>query len=328
MGDQITDPQPQDVAEQISKLSASLDQVIPAKQPEQNLLIGTWNVRDFDRMTPKWRSVAGDSPIRDLSDVSCISENLRRFDVIAVQEVRRSAEAFLAMMQALGEGWAYLLTDVTAGAEGNNERLAFVFDRNRVRPSGLACELVVAAENAGISEEALKGQFARTPYAVSFACGTSTFTLVTLHVTYGGAPEDRIPELQEIATWLAGWASSGDNWGENLIALGDFNIDRADDPLYQAFTSTGLQPPAGLNFVPRTVFDDPSPTASPDHRHYTTRSPGSWAPKACPHCLFSSGTPGCSTSLRISCRPTAHCSFPGGSRTTSRCGSSSVLRER
>ena len=36
--------------------------------------------------------------------------------------------------------------------------------------------------------------------------------------------------------------------------LGDFNIDRADDEAYQAFTSTGLRPPAALNAVPRTLF--------------------------------------------------------------------------
>jgi hypothetical protein len=34
------------------------------------------------------------------------------------------------------------------------------------------------------------------------------------------------------------------DWDQNLIALGDFNIDRQDDPLYQAFTSTGLTPAA------------------------------------------------------------------------------------
>ena len=111
-------------------------------------------------------------------------------------------------------------------------------------------------------------QFARTPYAVSFSRGTNRFTLVTLHVVYGNKPADRVPELTAIAQWLARWSASKDPWGENLIALGDFNIDRRDDPLYQAFTSTGLEPPAGLNFIPRTIFDDPDPNAPPDRRHF------------------------------------------------------------
>jgi endonuclease/exonuclease/phosphatase family metal-dependent hydrolase len=121
---------------------------------------------------------------------------------------------------------------------------------------------------AGIPQPTLQRQFARTPYACSFTCQTTPFTLVTLHVTYGQGPQDRIAELEEIAKWLAGWAKGSDAWGANLIALGDFNIDRQDDPLYQAFTSTGLRPPAGLNHVPRTIFDDPDPAAPPDHRHF------------------------------------------------------------
>jgi hypothetical protein len=172
------------------------------------------------------------------------------------------------MMQLLGPGWAYLVTDVTQGKAGNNERLAFVFDTSRVQPSGLACELVVAADQAGIAPGALAGQFARTPYAVSFARDAARFTLTTLHVVYGHASADRVGELTEVAQWLARWAHSGDMWGTNLIALGDFNIDRASDPLYQAFTSTGLRPPDQLNQVPRTVFDDPDPVAPPDHRHF------------------------------------------------------------
>jgi endonuclease/exonuclease/phosphatase family metal-dependent hydrolase len=268
MPDRINDPPPADVADQLRVLSGALDRVVPAKRPGANLLIGTWNVRGFDRLTPKWRSMAGDSPIRDLSNLLCIAEVVRRFDVIAVQEVRRSAQAFLAMLAVLGQGWAFLVTDVTRGRQGNNERLAFVFDRQRVRPSGLACELVVAAEDAGIPEPTLQGQFARTPYAVSFAAERGVFTLVTLHVLYGQGPADRVAELQRIASWLAGWATEGDAWGTNLIALGDFNIDRRDDPLYQAFTSTGLRPPAGLHHVPRTIFDDPDPSAPPDHRHF------------------------------------------------------------
>jgi len=59
MPDRITDPPPADVANQLAVLSTALDQVIPPKQPGQNLLIGTWNVRAFDRLTPKWRQGLG-----------------------------------------------------------------------------------------------------------------------------------------------------------------------------------------------------------------------------------------------------------------------------
>ena len=100
-------------------------------------------------------------------------------------------------------------------------------------------------------------QFARTPYAVSFVAGTTTFILVTLQVRYGTEAADRIGELTALAQWLGDWAKTEEDWGNNLLALGDFNIDRAGDPLFEAFTSTGLTPPAELNDVPRTIFDQP-----------------------------------------------------------------------
>jgi endonuclease/exonuclease/phosphatase family metal-dependent hydrolase len=137
-----------------------------------------------------------------------------------------------------------------------------------VRPSGLACELLIAAQTARTPGEGSLDQFARTPYAVSFVRNDTRFTLTTLHVIYGSNAADRVPELTAIAQWLARWSAGPDPWGTNLLALGDFNIDRRDDPLYQAFTSTGLQPPDGLNFVPRIMFDDPDPNAPADRRHF------------------------------------------------------------
>jgi hypothetical protein len=52
------------------------------------------------------------------------------------------------------------------------------------------------------------------------------------------------------------WADRPDDWNRNLLVLGDFNLDRMDDPLFEAFLSTGLWPPVELNDVPRTIFDD------------------------------------------------------------------------
>ncbi len=63
----ITSPPPADVVDELNLVRAALGHVIPAKSPG-NLLVGTWNIRDFDRMTPAWRSAAGESPIRDLSN--------------------------------------------------------------------------------------------------------------------------------------------------------------------------------------------------------------------------------------------------------------------
>ena len=249
---------PADVVARIAAFAPALDQVVAPKELDRNLLVGSWNLRAFGGLTKKWQSIEGDSPRRDLADVLAIASVLSRFDVVAVQEVRSNLRALRHLLKALGPDWGFTLTDATRGTAGNDERLAFLFDTRRVTPSGLACELVVPDDDPRVPPGAFARQFARTPYAVSFVSGGKTFILVTLHVVYGKTPADRVGELKGIAEWLAGWASEAAEWGHNLICLGDFNIDRKDDPLWQAFTSTGLSAPPALNDVPRTIFDDPA----------------------------------------------------------------------
>lgn len=260
----ITDTPPVEIQEELANLRDELDNEIPAKALDKNLLIATWNIRAFGGLTEKWRSGENDSPKRDLHALRCIAEIVSRFDVIAIQEVKGTIKSLRHMLKVLGPNWGLVLTDVTKGDPGNDERMAFVFDNRRVQMSGLACELVVPQEQLDrIHPDALDKQFARTPYAVSFRSGRSpikrpaTFILVTLHVIYGKKADERVPELKAIAEWLADWAKNINSWNHNLIALGDFNIDRKGDKLYDAFVSTGLYIPEDLHEVPRTIFSDP-----------------------------------------------------------------------
>lgn len=254
----LDDPAPAPVQADRDALRRHLVDVLPSKRLDENLLIATWNLRSFASLTREWTAGDRDSPKRDLRGLLAIGEIVRRFDVIALQEVKGDLRALRDLLKWLGPDWAFLMTDTTLGARGNSERMAFLFDRRRVEPSGLACELVVPEEWLNeIAPDALRRQFARTPYAVSFRSGTETFILVTLHVTYGDSSADRVPELRGIARWMREWADRTNAWSQNLIALGDFNIDRQDDPLWQALTSTGLTVPEDLQAVPRSVFADP-----------------------------------------------------------------------
>lgn len=260
---EITDIPPAEIAAELALLRTILDNDLPAKTVDQNLLIATWNIRAFGDLTEKWASTESDSPRRDLHALRCIAEIISRFDVIAIQEVKENLKALrhLFKLEPFKSNWSFVLTDVTKGDPGNGERMAYLFDRRKVNMSGLACELVVPKEQLeAIAPDALQQQFARTPYAVSFNAAGKTFILVTLHVIYGKDPKDRVPELKAIAKWLADWATSLYDWDHNLIALGDFNIDRKDDLLYQAFTSSGLTVPPDLNRVPRTIFTKPGDT--------------------------------------------------------------------
>lgn len=256
----ITDRPPGDVVQDLLSLRVALDQAIPQKVLDRNLLIATWNLKHFGGLTEKWNATEDDSPRRDLQSLLTIAEIIRRFDVIALQEVKGTLKALRHTLRVLGSDYSFILTDVTKGKKGNDERLAFLFDARKVRLSGLAAELVVPQEqmeDKNIGGDALEKQFARTPYAVSFWSGGRTFILATLHVIYGKNPQERIPELKGIAQWLAEWAMQMSEWKHNLIALGDFNIDRKGDPLYNAFTSTGLTVPEDLHAVPRSIFSRP-----------------------------------------------------------------------
>lgn len=251
----INDRPPAAVQADLDTLRIALDQQIPAKVLDKNVLIASWNIRHFGGLTEKWQSQPGDSPRRDLQALLSIAEIISRFDVVAVQEVKGNLKALRHLMRVLGPHWSLILTDVSKGASGNDERLAFLFDTRKVQLSGLACELVVPHEELNnIAPDALDRQFARTPYAVSFRSGGKTFILVTLHVLYGKTAKQRVPELRAIAGWMADWARDVNSWDHNLITLGDFNIDRKGDALYEAFTSSGLYVPEVMNEHARSIF--------------------------------------------------------------------------
>jgi exonuclease III len=250
-------PAPADVTDDTGRIRAALAAQVPEKSAS-NLLIGTWNLRALGGLTPKWNSGKGDSPTRDWHAVSCIAEVISRFDVTAVQETRRNTAALFAVLTQLGDRYRVIVSDVTEGDAGNGERLSFIYDTARIQPSGLVGELVLPPGTTGTV-----GQFARTPYAAGFVRAGTDFILTTVHVLWGQTPTDRIGELTAFASWMRSWADRPEDLNHNLLVLGDFNLDRTDDPLFGAFVSTGLWPPQVLNDVPRTVFDNDK-----RHHHY------------------------------------------------------------
>ena len=61
-----------------------------------------------------------------------------------------------------------------------------------------------------------------------------------------------------------------------MIALGDFNIDRIDDPNWKAFVvEYDLSPPQELLFIPRTVGDTKSMHSFFDQIAWFTKGQGS-----------------------------------------------------
>ncbi len=218
---------------------------VPPKVTDRNVLIGTWNIRMFSRVYPSFAENPG-SPKRNLRALAIIAEIISHFDVVAIQEVRRDVSGLQRLLEMLGPEWGVLVSDVNAGAAGNEERLTFVYDRRRVQLSGLAGEIVLPPDWG----QAAIQQFARTPYAVSFQTGEERFILVTVHIKYGsGNPDERVPELEAFADWMFDWSRRDTRYHQDLIVLGDFNIDRRDDPRFEAFASRGLNVPPALRSV-------------------------------------------------------------------------------
>lgn len=249
---------PRGVVEDIVRLRRRIElSQLPGKRVDKNLLIGTWNIRGFGQVYQQWEENPG-SPKRNLRAMAYIAEIVKCFDVIAVQEVKWDTSGLrLLLEEFLGPQWGLILSDVCAGPKGNSERLTFIYDKRRVQPSGLAGEIVLPPTAAGDPVQ----QFDRTPYVVGFQAGRERFALLTAHIKYGDTPAGRVAEIQALARYTASEirdrAKSG---GEerNLIVLGDFNIDdRGDNPLFQAFISTGLIVPAQLLNLKTTYATKP-----------------------------------------------------------------------
>jgi hypothetical protein len=146
---QVTGVLPAEVVRELGELRSALDDVVQVKALDRTLLIATWYVRAFGDLTEKWRSEPGDSPRRDLASLMAIATIIDRFDVVAVQQVRGNLRCLRHALKVLGPHWAMILTDVTQGHDGNDERLALLFDTRRVKPSGQACELVLPQPQRG-----------------------------------------------------------------------------------------------------------------------------------------------------------------------------------
>jgi hypothetical protein len=93
----IPNPPPEDVRMDLLRLRSALDEEVPAKALDRNLLIATWNIRAFGDLTEKWASEEEDSPKRDLHSLLCIAEIVSRFDVVAVQEAKDNLKALRAV---------------------------------------------------------------------------------------------------------------------------------------------------------------------------------------------------------------------------------------
>jgi len=212
---------------------------VPEKRVDGNLVLATWNIREFGG-----NKYGG----RDAEPLYYIAEVVSRFDLVAVQEVRDKLDSLDRLMRILGAWWKVLFTDVTEGRKGNRERTAFIYDSRKVIFGGLAGEIVLPPIERS-EEEGPAEQISRTPMIVGFRAGWFKFTICTAHLYYGkSSPDDprRLKEMDSLAKYLAKQAKAESAWAKNMIVLGDFNIFSIEDETYKVLGKAGFKIPAAM----------------------------------------------------------------------------------
>jgi endonuclease/exonuclease/phosphatase family metal-dependent hydrolase len=207
------------------------------------LLLATWNLREFDLAT--WG-------LRLPESYAYMAEIIDRFDLVAVQEVREDLAALGELLRRLGPSWDYIASDVTEGKAGNRERLAFLYDKRKVRFLGIAGELVLPPVTAG-KDVRPATQIARTPLMAAFQVGWTKFVLTTVHILYGSSsrePVARVEEIRQVARFLRERADAAIDHTGNMLLLGDFNIFAKGDKTYAALVDEGFTIPDEIDTIP------------------------------------------------------------------------------
>jgi len=245
--------------ENLIALRDQLDKSVPAKDAEDNLLLATWNIRDFGKPVKKRRGWGPRLP----ETWFYIAEVISRFDFVAVQEVNELNE-WMRVMEILGQDWDFIATDETDPAlGGNGERMTFAYDKRKVWFQRIAGEIVLPPKllisKTEIEQEKGKlisgNQFKRTPFIASFQSGWLKFDICTVHLYYGSSSGEklnqRVEEIQGIASYLSTRADRALGDDRALFLLGDFNIVSPTHKTMKALTDNGF-------IVPKILQKDPT----------------------------------------------------------------------
>ena len=204
---------------------------IPSRKLNENLLIATWNIEQFsNRHTNR--------------AIQYIADICERFDIIALQEVKTDLRGLERLQRMLPGNYRILVSDPT----GNHERFAFLYDKRSVYPTGLASDIgfnVPAKTHMGY-------QLHRMPYCASFRAERFDFVIATAHIYYGRTKaerDQRREEIQQMVDFIhrRTRAGRGKVFDRDFFVVGDLNVEKHDDPFFDALVSRGFQMPDGMN---------------------------------------------------------------------------------
>jgi endonuclease/exonuclease/phosphatase family metal-dependent hydrolase len=206
---------------------------IPSSKLDETINVAIWNIREF-----------GKSQRTDAA-IHYIAEILGQFDLVALVELRNALSDLGRVLPILGPSWDVVYSDWIEDDGGNGERTAFLYDRRAVTFNGLAAE-VDAPRDKSATEYLAKQSFWRAPYLCSFRAGNFDFLALATHTRWGDSLKGRQAELQMLADWVDVRVKSKSVEDRDIIVMGDFNIPKINDKLFNALTSRGLQIPDAL----------------------------------------------------------------------------------
>jgi len=220
------------------------------------LLLASWNIANLGEQK------------RDPKDLELIAHLMSRFDLVAVQEVKSNLDHLEKIVDHMGKSYDWIVNDVA----GNQERLAFVFKKRKVKPGKLFAEIAIPEKDfpshtVVVPYKVKKQQrvdvfynlrftpFDRNPFIGTFETGAISFTLVNVHLYFGSFKESkkveerakyarRVLEIYMLGKWAKSRAGSKTTYDRDIILLGDMNVPEMsdDDAAYQALLKSGLSP--------------------------------------------------------------------------------------
>ncbi len=185
-------------------------QVPTPQRPNDKLLIATFNIQVF-----------GKSKLADRNVLNALSEIIRQFDVIAIQEIRAKEDnilpEFVAAINADGSQYDFIIGP-RLGRSVSTEQYAYVFDRTRVECDRGAVGTVIDSSD----------QLHREPYVARFRSRTQspqdsfTFWLVNIHTD----PDEVQEEVSALAdVFMLMQQARADE--DDVILLGDLNASES-----------------------------------------------------------------------------------------------------
>ncbi len=219
------------IASRLITLRHDLYHAIEKDRKANSLIIGSWNIRAFDGGIPRLKE-----------SHHYIAEIISQFDICAIQEVKTNLEPLKNLVKLLGPNWDYFVSDISTHKGGNSERMAFLYNTDKVFFRNLIGEIVLPTKDLIAGE-----QIARSPFFASFQSGWFKFSLCSAHIIYGNDLSKRAKEITVIADALTSRAEDED---QVHILLGDMNIEKPDDEVMTALKDSGLTVP---NFGPTNM---------------------------------------------------------------------------